>query len=317
VFLLIISIRVCIKEKPDIIHGHLHEGALIGKLVSVILSWGKIPVIFDVQGSLTQELETYGFFKNIKPLKKLFKMIEKLICKLPNYFVCSSPSNLNFIKDRMKVPEKKIVSVIDGIFPDFFPFNGNGDLKKQFNIPEQKKIVIYTGSLMQSKGIEHLFAAIPIIAKKYANVYFLIVGYPVEQSINRVKDLKIESLVTFTGKVEYFQLPKYLTLADVAVEPKVDEAGEGSGKIMNYMGAGLPVVCFDTINNRLFLGENGFYARAGNAEDLAHQVVEFLQDASLAKTIGEENQKRANEEFSWYANGQKLSEVYMEARNLV
>ncbi len=317
ILLLITSLRVYGKEKPDIIHGHLHEGALIGKLVSVMLSLGNTPVIFDVQGSLTKELQTYGFFKNFRPLKIFFQLVEKLICNLPNYLVCSSPSNLRFITNRMKVPEKRAMSVLDGLFPDYFLCKGNGDLKKQFNIPTQKKVVIYTGSLMQSKGIEYLLDAIPIIAKKYTNVFFLIVGYPVEQSKNRVNALEMQELVKFTGKVEYFQLPKYLTIADVAVEPKVDEAGEGSGKIINYMGAGLPVVCFDSLNNRRFLGENGLYAITGSSEDLANKVVEFLKNSVLAKTIGEANQKKVNEEFSWHANGQKLSNVYLKASGLV
>ena len=47
--------------------------------------------------------------------------------------------------------------------------------------------------------------------------------------------------------MDFFELPRYLSMADVAVDPKIDEAGEGSGKIFNYMGAGLPVVCFNTI----------------------------------------------------------------------
>ena len=64
-------------------------------------------------------------------------------------------------------------------------------------------------------------------------MYFLIVGYPVEPSKKRVENLKVEDLVSFKDKVSFFQLPQYLSLADIAVDPKVDEAGEGSGIIIN------------------------------------------------------------------------------------
>ena len=316
VLLLWTSIRAYLEEKPDIIHGHLHEGAIIGKLVSAFLSRGKTPVIFDVQGSLSGELETYGFFKHFEILKIAFALIEKMICKLPDFFVCSSESNTQFIKSIMNVPEHKVISLLDGIYPNFFVSKDNGAFREQLGIPKSKKIVIYTGSLMQSKGIDYFLDAIPKIAQKYKEAHFLIVGYPVLPSKERIKALKVEDLVYFAGKVDYFQLPKYLALADVAVDPKVDEAGEGTGKIINYMGAGLPIVCFDTLNNRALLQKSGLFAKTGNSEDMANRVVEALKNDAMAKKIGNQNRKRVQEKFCWHASGQKLSDIYFKAKKL-
>ena len=47
-----------LRWKPDIIHGHLHEGALIG---SVLGRLARIPVVFDFQGSLTAEMLDHHF----------------------------------------------------------------------------------------------------------------------------------------------------------------------------------------------------------------------------------------------------------------
>jgi glycosyltransferase involved in cell wall biosynthesis len=116
--------------------------------------------------------------------------------------------------------------------------------------------------------------------------------------------------------VDYFQLPKYLALADVAVDPKVDEAGEGTGKIINYMGAGLPIVCFDTLNNRALLQQNGFFAKIGDSEDLANKIVEALENDAMAQGIGDQNRKRVQEKFSWRASGQKLSDIYFKAKKI-
>ena len=63
-------------------------------------------------------------------------------------------------------------------------------------------------------------------------------------------------------------LPQYLYLADLAVDPKLDDAGEASGKIINYMGAALPIVCFEGPNNRRFLGDQGIFARSGDPVEL-------------------------------------------------
>jgi len=214
----------------------------------------------------------------------------------------------------MKVPKHKITHVPDGIYPDFFVGEKKGLHKTQLGIATTKKIVIYTGSLMKSKGIDYLLDAIPEIAHQYRNVHFVLVGYPVESSKKRVKDLKVENLVSFTGKVNYFDLPKYLAFADVAVDPKPDDACEGSGKIVNYMGAGLPVVCFNTLNNRAVLSGSGFFATPGNPKDLANKVVELLKNGAMSKRIGGKNWKRANELFSWNKSGEKVSQIYLKVK---
>jgi glycosyltransferase involved in cell wall biosynthesis len=310
--LLLKTIETYRRERPEIIHGHLHEGALIGKLVSLLVSGGKTPVVFDVQGSLTGELESYGFFKKLKLLKFLWKYIEKLICRLPDYFVCSSDSNLRFIVSQMNVPKNKVVAIWDGIDNNFFLPRGNRTLRKKLGISADKKIALYTGSLIQSKGINYLFEAIRNINKNSSKINFVIVGYPLEPVLSNAKEMGIHDNVSFVGKLDFTKLPEYLALADVAVDPKVDHANEGSGKILNYMGAGLPVVCFDTLNNRMILGPNGIYAEPANAEDLANKIIEALGNVLLATDIGMRNQKRAYENFSWTSSGKKLSEVYLK-----
>jgi glycosyltransferase involved in cell wall biosynthesis len=315
VLLLGTTIRVFLKEKPDIIHGHLHEGALIGSFISRLFSGGKTPVIFDVQGSLIGELKSYGFFGNSNLLKHLFCLLEKFACRFPDYFVCSSESNSAFMKSIMKVPPHRVVSIFDGIYPDFFTHAEDGTLKERIGIPNSKKVVVYTGSLTKSKGIDYFLDAIPKIAGNYRDTHFLVVGYPIWPSKKKVGDLKVGDLVYFAGKLDYFDLPKYLDIADVAVDPKVDETGEGSGKMINYMGAGLPVVCFDTSHNRAVLQGNGFFAKPGDSEDLADKILEALRNDSRAKACGQLNRERAHRHYSWVENGKKLSEIYMRAKN--
>jgi glycosyltransferase involved in cell wall biosynthesis len=99
--------------------------------------------------------------------------------------------------------------------------------------------------------------------------------------------------------VDYFKLPDYLLISDIAVEPKVDRAGEASGKVINYMGASLPVVCFEGKNNRRFLGESGIYAADNRVENLAAKIIWAIDNPGEAKKLGELSKKRVEEVFSW------------------
>ncbi len=126
-------------------------------------------------------------------------------------------------------------------------------------------MVLYTGALLASKGVDHLFAAIPHVLAEVPDAFFLVVGYPVEESRDLVARLGVAEHCHFAGQVDYFELPDYLHAGDVAVDPKPDAAGEASGKIINYMGGGLPVACFDNLNNRPFPGRRGAFAAPPDA----------------------------------------------------
>jgi glycosyltransferase involved in cell wall biosynthesis len=138
----------------------------------------------------------------------------------------------------------------------------------------------------------------------------------VEESQALVERLGVADSVLFVGRVDYFELPDYLKIADVAVDPKVDAAGEASGKIINYMGAGLPVACFDHVNNRTFLGDTGAFAPEPTPKGLAQAILELLNDPEGREAKGAEARKRVEEKFSWEAGGRVYEEVFQRALDM-
>jgi glycosyltransferase involved in cell wall biosynthesis len=288
-----------IREKPDIIYGHLHEGAFVGGLVKYLLTLGRVPLAFDVQGSLTDELDTFDWLKGRKAVRWFFHNLEKFICSMPDFFICSSVSNGDIIKNRFKKDPGRVRVVIDGVHTDFFNKPPRKGFRKELGIPQTAPLVIFTGALLAAKGIWNLVDAIPMVLEKRADVHFLIVGYPVEETEKKIGELGVSGNVTFTGMVDYFELPDYLLISDVAVEPKMEKAGEASGKVINYMGAGLPVVCFEGKNNRRFLGKGGIYAADNKIENLAEKIVWAVENPEEARKLGEKNKQRVEEVFSW------------------
>jgi glycosyltransferase involved in cell wall biosynthesis len=113
--------------------------------------------------------------------------------------------------------------------------------------------------------------------------------------------------------VDYFKLPDYLKIGDVAVDPKPDAAGEASGKIINYMGGGLPVACYDNANNRRFLAECGAYAPDTTPQGLARAILELLQDPEACQQKGLAARQRVQKEFSWEAGGRRYEEIMQQA----
>jgi glycosyltransferase involved in cell wall biosynthesis len=97
--------------------------------------------------------------------------------------------------------------------------------------------------------------------------------------------LGLVDLVRLVGRVPYDELPRWLAVADIALEPKEEVSGEASGKVLHYLAAGLPVVCFDTVNNRDLLGELGYYARA-NGPSFAAAILQAADDPAGRQARG-------------------------------
>lgn len=309
------TIRAIREFQPDVIHGHLHEGALLGLLAR---PWAgrrgrRIPVVFDAQGSLTKELDSYGWLNKVPFVRPLFRLAEKIICRWSDQLVGSNISVSEFLQTEMGLPAQRVTTVIDGVHMGFFEGTGRQDLREALGIDPGRPVVTYTGALLASKGVDNFFEAIPHVLAKVPEAFFLVVGYPVEESRELARRLGVDEHCLFVGRVDYFELPDYLKIAQAAVDPKVDAAGEASGKIINYMGAGLPVACFDNPNNRRFLGDTGAFAPEPTPRGLAQAIVSLLADPEEREAKGRRARARVEAEFSWEAGGRLYQEVFERA----
>lgn len=295
ILLFFLVLRMSIQLRPDILHGHLHEGALIGWCVRALLFRRKIALVMDMQGSLTGELASYGTFNRFPFILKPFRLVEKVIYRLPDRFFCSSAGSRDTLVREFHV-EPAMTYLLEDVVADFC---GRSALsRKDVHIPPGKKVIVYSGSLLAGKGIDSLKYLMQRLPGQRDDLFFLIIGYPVADMEAFVQGHGLGADCLLTGRLAYEQLLAYLTLADLALEPKLAASGEASGKTLHYMAAGLPVVCFDTGTNRSLLADSGYYAEPGSDESLAAAVVRALADQETARRKGEAGRERVRQRFS-------------------
>lgn len=309
-FLFFLVLKTAFKECPTVLHGHLHEGGGIGWIVSRILFWRKMQVVMDVQGSLSGELEAYGYFRHFPLLLRFFYGVEYLICRLPDGIVCSSPASHDFLLSRCGMAAEKVTLLADVVPDTFFQIREKDIMRQEKGVPQERDVVIYTGSLLVGKGVDILLAAVEEIATIHPEWFFVFLGYPVEWLQKEVKSRGLEQIVLILGEVSYLQLAEWLAVADIAVDPKNSGSGEASGKILHYMATGLPVVCFELLNNRQLLEENCFYA----ADISPHGLVQAMELAFINRErwheIGVKAQTRVADFYSVTHAGKILLEIY-------
>jgi glycosyltransferase involved in cell wall biosynthesis len=166
------------------------------------------------------------------------------------------------------------------------------------------------GLLADYQGTHHLIQAAAKLKQMGEDVHFLIMGFPrVPHYQAMAQSLGVNDRITFTGKVTYNRAPLYLSLGDIAVSAKVS-ATEGSGKVLNYMALGQPIVAYDTPVHREYLAEHGLYVPPGDIKGLAETIVRLSLNPELRRCLGQKLQQRAAQEYSWRRAGEQIGKLY-------
>jgi len=233
------SIRAAYNLKPDIIHGHLHEGCLIGFVIAKIF---RKPLLFDLQGSLTGELRFHKFIGEKGLLYRFFYFMEHVIDSLPDALVTQSSHMVEDLTKRFRIPENKVFLNYDGVDTSvFYPMKKDGGLMRTLNLPDNKRIIVFIGILSDYQGVDLMLRALSTMHIQ-SRPHILIIGGPNVEKYKKVaQELGVSDSVTFTGFLPYEKAPAYLSVADCAISLKSDDT-EANGKLYNYLAMGLPVI---------------------------------------------------------------------------
>ena len=298
-------------KRPDIIHAHLHEGVLIAWIVQKMLFWRGIKVVADFHGSLTKEMVSHQYL-GASGLKKVFRFIEERIDNMGDAAVTSSWNNATDIQTVRK--EGTVEVLLDGTRLSMFEGLPTKEvIRKKYHVPQDAVVVTYTGAFIRNKGINFFLEAMPLVAKECPQAHFVLAGFPLDLIEHDIAEA-LRPRVTIISPSPYFDLPAILRMSDIGVDPKDEATREASGKTLQYMGAGLPVACFGTPNNRAYLGDGGSYATDISALSLAQAIIALGTDGVLRTTQGEKNRKQA-EQFSWEKSAEKVEGIYRKLLN--
>ncbi|NLE99707.1 MAG: glycosyltransferase family 4 protein [Anaerolineales bacterium] len=316
VFLGWTGLKLALRRRFDIVHGHLHEGALIGYVLSRLQ---RIPLVADFQGSMTSEMVDHHFLDAEGPWYRWLRLLELRIAQLPDVVVTSTQLSAHVVERDFHCDGRVVNPLPDCVNlsffdPDVLTPEEVAERRTALGIPAGCPVVVYLGLLADYQGTPLLIQAAQILKQRGIDAHFLIMGFPgVETHRRLAADLDVADRVTLTGKVPYEQAPAHLALGNVAVAPKLSHT-EGAGKILNYMAMALPTVAFDTPVSREYLGPLGVYAgHTGDPVALADAIASLLLDPARRVALGSALRARAAQHFSWGRFGMKLQTIYQTA----
>ncbi len=289
---------LALRERPDVIHAHLHEGVLIGWCVQKMLLWRDIVLVADMHGSLVNEMASHGYLAS-PFVKRIFTALERWVNNRGDVMVASSWENQKVLEETR---DGAVAVQLDGVDLSYYEPAQTEDeqraVRARYGIAPDAIVIAYTGAMVSNKGLRYLLEAIPFVLEQCPQAHVVLAGFPREHVDVFVAENNLARRICVIAPLLYKDLPVILQMADIGVDPKDTAVQQASGKILQYMGAGLPVVCFDKENNRALLGDYGIYAMEVSAYGLTRALVHAVGDAALRRHVGTALRQRAAM-FSW------------------
>lgn len=297
--------RIFKEQKFDLVQYSTPNASCYASLAAWL---AKIPVRLYCQWGIA-----YVGFKGIK--RKLFKMEEKMVCRLSTWVEPDSFGNLSFSHKEGLYPENK-GSVIwngsaSGVNLKKFDVSRKSEwreeIRKKYNISEKAKVFVFIGRVTRDKGINELFSATKKLFEEYRDAYLLMVGSnensgSVDQelydwSVNEKRVI----YCGFTNEVE-----KYLSASDVYVLPSYRE-GFGSA-VIEAESMAVPVIITNIPGptDAMQKDVTGLVVEKGNSESLKCAMKELYQNSCLNEKMGSEAYKFATSGFEQLALFEKI-----------
>ena len=248
--------------------------------------------------------------------KSLFKRADKIISASLDYVAHSS------VKKYFKAWPEKFSEIPFGVHLDKFhvlPYDimELQELRDKLGIKKGERVILFVGALDSAhsfKGVEILLRAVSNIKYSILNIKLLIVGDGNLRTDyeHQARELGIDKLTIFAGRVSDEELVKYYNLADIFVLPSVDKSEAFGMVLVEAFACGVPVMASDLPGVRSVFenGVQGITVAPGSVRHLQKKLEEYLRYPQKRLKMGRAARELVEEKYDWRKIGDKLQAIF-------
>lgn len=267
--------------RPDVLHCHLHEGAIAGVLLRPFYRGS---IIFDSQGSLVDELSEVHFFRTHRLFFAPFRFLEAAIYRFSRHIVVSNEANRRELVHGFNVPPEKVSIVPDGALEErtVAPTPERRMCRESYGVPDGALCIVYGGALTPVAGVEALIEIARELSRLRKDVHWIVAGSPnIEALRARVHGEGLADIVSVCP-LPFEDLPCLLRAGDIAISLK-QPTTQGNLKLVYYALAKLPIVCYDQESNRAIIGDGASYLSQAAPVSLQAKALSTVLDTPKEK----------------------------------
>lgn len=281
------------KEKFNVIHSH--KGTALDYLVVGLLGL-KIPIIAN--RGMSNKLNFYNGLKY--KYSKVFKTIA--VAKKVKDIMMESGN----------IPDNKIEVVYGSVdIDEFFP-ERTSEVRKEFNITDEKVVIGYVGSALPRKGIQYLIDAFNMISKERDEAILFLVGVTKEALGNFDISKEIEAKIITAGF--RWDVADCMAAMDIFVFSGITDEGL-TGTVREAAAMSLPIVTTDVAGNRelVYDMETGILVKKADSIALKNGLKLLLDDEGLSEKIGKNARNFVEKNMSIKVRVDRIEDIYIEA----
>jgi glycosyltransferase involved in cell wall biosynthesis len=298
-------------EKYDVIHTHdVISTASIDRVRPE-----KSTLVATLHGSVAHEirhqLNTIHKSDTSYIARVYYDELERLGATSAEVTIVANEWLKNILTNEFQVPNEQIKVLHYGF--DTENFIKRSKQKSSITRPKDKKVIIYSGRLVELKGVDHLISALGELKKIRKDWVCWIVGNGDKQAELKVqsKVLGLDEDIFFFGKRD--DIPSLLAKSDIFVLPSllenqplsvIEAQIAGKAIIVNDVG-GLPEMVED--------GVTGLVTPAGDTKALYKKINLLLDDEKYRNRLGSNAKKWGMTHWSIDKGVKELTEIYKSA----
>ncbi len=254
----------------------------------------KAKIIYDCR-------ELYPFLaglRNRKVIQWLIKRIENFFITKVDNILTTGEMDSQFLNDYYGITNTIVLRNL----PVYKANIHRIDLHKKFQIPGEKRIILYQGVLSEGRGIELILNALKILPD-YA---FVILGEGAfkEKFIGLSKKLNLSNRIYFGGMITQEKLLNYTAGADLGIA-LIENISKSyyyalPNKLFEYIMAGIPVIvsALPQMKNIIETYDVGKIVVDLQPENIANIIDSFLQNKSEVEKT-KKNCNAAAKNLNW------------------
>lgn len=270
--------------KPDVVH--INSEFVAGYFGTIYARHRRVPSVFTFHTLWEDYFANYMTYWPKRSSRKLGKQFVRFYLKRSDVIIAPTKRIAEVVKDYGIDREAHIIPT--GIPSSKLDFNKKQNnivinrINKKFPAIRGKKILLYVGRIVREKNLDFLFNVLAEVQKTVPKTALLLVGGgpSLDELKEKVRELKLEKSVHFTGYIEGSNLIYFYKHADVFTFPSKTET---QGLVtVEAMLSGLPVVAIGEMGTvDVMQGDNGGFMVKDDAVEFAGRVVELLKDKKL------------------------------------
>jgi glycosyltransferase involved in cell wall biosynthesis len=212
-------------------------------------------------------------------------------------------------------PETRVHVVGSGVDLERFSKKSNpNSFRKQFDIKDNEKLILFVGRVAQKKGLEDLIESAPFVIRQYPEARFVIVGE--DMGLGEWMRTEIDQ----RGLSNNFLLTGFLDQNDLFVSAYhscnllvLPSEYEAFGLVLaEAMACGKPCIATNVggIPDVVLDGKTGILVPPRDPNALAQAQCKILSDPEAAKKMGEIGTQTVEKRFSWSKVAEAMLKIY-------